>query len=204
MARRRTPPNGGNGKKGKMGKHPPSSKKVRKPVIRKYVPPRETLGRMALEDQLHTARMRARRYGGIENVLNLLKLNHPLKRQAVHTACETAARKMRDIAEQYQEIELRANVAAFRVDLMEHPEYFEKKQHAELCHAYDVRKTDLLKTVKDRAMFLQKMLQRTTRELHEAYETPPHELVSIFGKKSAPALWKMLREIVYPGKLPPY
>lgn len=202
MAKRRAP--GKNPFNGKGKRTPPqSSKKVRKSPPRKYTPPPETLGRMALEDQLHTARVRARRYVGIENVLTILKLNHPLKRQAVHAACETAAGEMRDIMDQYTEIEAREKTASFQAELREHPEYFEKKNYAQLCRAYNVRPTDSLDVLKDRAYFLKKLLRGTTRLLHEAYETPPHELEKIFGKKSAPTLWKILRKEVFPGKLPP-
>lgn len=201
MPRRRTPGKRGNGTKGNQGRNPSPSKKVRKRVPVKHISPRETRGRIALEDQLYTARERARRYAGVESVLNLLKLNHPLKRQAVHAACETAAQEMRDIVDQYQEIEIREKAATFRVELRKHPHDYGKKQYAALCRTYNVRPTDSLETLSDQARFLQKHLQKTTRMLRATYETPPHEIEKIFGKKSAPALWKILRKEVFPGKL---
>jgi len=156
-------------------------------------------GLIHLETQHLIQRNITRRYVSIERVLDTLHLNSPLKRQAVHAACDAIAHEIRDIADHIADFTAKHEVLCLKRDLLQKPELFEPKMVRKLMLAYDVRKNDSIEKIELQIHFLSKMIQTDTRELREIYEKPPHAFISIFGKASSQGLWRLFRDIVYPN-----
>ena len=141
---------------------------------------------------------RRKRYQSIERVLDDLRLKHPLKRQAVHSACETAIQERDDLATRLHDLETRYEQAAQQLYEIRHPKdrsVYSSARKIKPPHKYSAQ---TIAQMEHKADFLLRLWKSTQRELNETYHTTPQQLETIFGKKSSPIIWKMLTKVLFP------
>lgn len=140
-----------------------------------------------------------RRYASIDRMLDSLRVNSLLKRQAIHAACQKVAHDVSDIVDQIDDYSLRRESLYLKWDLLQNPKQFES--HTVLKRAYPIRKNISIRNIDLQINFLSEMIRTSRRELREIYQNPPSVFVSVFGKKSSSELWTLFRDIIYPNNL---
>lgn len=149
--------------------------------------------------EAHRAKLREKILNreSVEKLLNELSIRHPLKRQAIQTACEGVRDEL--IAATSQVHSQEALLAEWRTKyhLLTHPREYDSSTYDALRTAYGLHPHDAPEDIRSHVLFLERALQTAQHEFAEIAQKTPAAFNQIFGKQAGPVMWNIFRQRLF-------